>query len=64
MASSPFEQTFLSSVTKEGLQRLKHVLVSDFQDLCSALDKEEILMLVQAKLPDAIRLAEIIRAIP
>ena len=71
--ASPFEQAFLSGVTerkrkrcdiKEGLQRLKNVPISDLQDLCSALDKEAILMVVQAKLPNAIRLAEIIRAIP
>ena len=67
--ASPFEKAFLSGVTerkrkrcdiKEGLQRLKNVSISDLQDLCSALDKEDILMIVQAKLPNAIRLAEII----
>ena len=69
--ASPFEKAFLSDVTerkrkrcdiKEGLQRLKNVSISDLQALCSALDKEDILMIVQAKLPNAIRLAEIIRA--
>ena len=71
--ASLFEKAFLSGVTerkrkrcdiKEGLQRLKNVSISDLQDLCSTLDKEDILMIVQAKLPNAIRLAEIIRAIP
>ena len=61
--ASPFEKAFLSGVTerkrkrcdiKEGLQRLKNVSISELQALCSALDKEDILMIVQAKLPNAI----------
>ena len=71
--ASPFEQMFISRVNerkrkrcdiKEALQTLKNVHVKDLQDLSSALDKEDILMLVQARVPYAIRVAEIIRAIP
>ena len=71
--ASPFEQTFLSSVTErkrkrsditEALERLKNVSLSELSDLCSVLSKDDILWLLQAKVPNALRLAEIVRALP
>ena len=73
MMASPFEQTFLSSITErkrkrsdisEGLERLKNVSLANLSDLCSVLSKDDILWLLQAKLPNALRLAEIVRALP
>ena len=72
MASS-YEQTFLSSLTErkrkrsdisEGLERLKNVSLSELSDLCSVLSKDDILWLLQAKVPNALRLAEITRVLP
>lgn len=71
--ASPFEQTFLSNLTErkrkrsaisEGLERLKNVSLSDLSDLCSVLSKDDILWLLQAKVPHALKLAEIVRALP
>ena len=71
--ASPYEQTFLSSLTErkrkrsdisEGLERLKNVSLSELSDLCSVLSKDDILWLLQAKVPNALRLAEIVRALP
>ena len=71
--ASPYEQTFLSSLTErkrkpsdisEGLKRLKNVSLSELSDLCSVLSKDDILLLLQAKVPNARRLAEIVRALP
>ena len=69
--ASPCEQTFLSSLIErkrkrsdisEGLKRLKNV--SELSDLWSVLSKDDILWLLQAKVPNALRLAEIVRALP
>ncbi|KAJ7357512.1 hypothetical protein OS493_025029 [Desmophyllum pertusum] len=71
--ASPFEQEFLANITErkrkrsdiqEGLERLKNVSVSELSDLCSVVSKEDILWLLQAKVPNALRLAEIVRAMP
>ena len=71
--ASPYEQTFLSSLTErkrkrsdisEGLERLKNVSLSELSDLCSVLSKDDILWLLQAQVPNALRLAEIVRALP
>ena len=73
MMASPSEQTFLSTLIErkrkrsdisEGLERLKKVSLSDLSDLCSVLSKDEILWLLQVKVPHALRLAEIVRSLP
>jgi len=71
--ASPIEQTFLSRLTErkrkrsdilDGLERLKKVSLAELLDLCSVLSKDDILWLLQAKVPNALRLAEIVRALP
>lgn len=38
--------------------------LSDLTDLCAVLDKKDVLLLLQAKLPHALRLANIVRSMP
>ena len=71
--ASQFEATFLSSVVAkirkrsdllDAIEKIKTVSLSDISDMISVLSKEDNLYLIQAKVPDAIYLAKIIRAIP
>ena len=71
--ASPIKKRFLSSLTErkrkrsdisEGMERLKNVSLSELSDLCSVLSKDDILWFLQAKVPNALRLAEIVRALP